>query len=378
MGLVSDETALLVDAEPQSASDGEAGWRTNTTLPATPDRASLSSDAAKPAASETTQLLPKEGAAAPRRRCAAQLGLLYALLAAFCSSLVNALVKGVTTVDPAALSAFRFLIILVPTGAVALSRRQSVFPRGKRGTLMLRSVLGTVGLVTKFYAMRLMPLADASVIVLSVPVFVAVFARIFLKEPFTWVNAVTIVGTVAGIVLIVRPPMLFGGASASYNVIGPILAITSNVFTSNTYVTLRQLKDVHYSATVTVFCLTAIPLSVAVWLLFGDRSLPTCSLPWLLVLAIGLLSFLVQMFFTKATQLENAGPVSVVRTTDILFAVMWQVVWFDSVPGLFSWLGMGLVVSSVLLVAGHKWYMSRHSARQEEPKASQEAPTVSR
>lgn len=307
--------------------------------------------------------------------CSAHLGLLLALFAAFCSSVVNALVKGLTCVDPAALSAFRFAIILVPTLCVAGWRRTSIFPRGRRRTLLLRSVLGTAGLVTKFYAMRMMPLADASVIVLSVPVFVAVFARVWLKEPFTWVNAVTIVGTLAGIVLIVRPPFLFGGVASGgdgggggggYSVLGPVLACTSTVVTSVTYVTLRQLKDVHFSATVSVFCLTAVPLSVAVWLAVGDRSLPTTPLPWLLVLAVGLLSFLVQLCFTKACQLELAGPVSVARTTDILFAVVWQVVWFDSVPGLFSVLGMALVVSSVLLVAARKWYLAWRS-RQKNP-----------
>ena len=301
-------------------------------------------------------------------RCSSHLGLLLALFAALCSSLVNALVKGLTSVDPAALSAFRFTIILVPTLAVAVWRRTSIFPRGRRRTLLVRSVLGTAGLVLKFYAMRLMPLADASVIVLSVPVFVAVFARVCLKEPFTWVNVLTIAGTLAGIVLIVRPPFLFGGGSGgggSYSALGPVMACTSTVVTSVTYVTLRQLKDVHYSATVSVFCLTAVPLSLAVWLAFGDRSLPTSALPWLLVLAVGLLSFLVQTCFTKACQLELAGPVAVARTTDILYAVVWQVVWFDQVPGMYSFIGMALVITSVLLVAARKWYEARRGQHQK-------------
>ncbi|KAF0311912.1 Solute carrier family 35 member G1 [Amphibalanus amphitrite] len=295
-------------------------------------------------------------------RCSSHLGLLLALFAAFCSSLVNALVKGLSSVDPAALSAFRFAILLVPAMAVAIRRGTSIFPRGRRRTMLVRSVLGTAGLVLKFYAMRLMPLADASVIVLSVPVFVAVFARLWLKEPFTWVNALTIAGTLAGIVLIVRPPFLFGGGTGEgYSAVGPVLACTATVVTSITYVSLRQLRDVHYSATVSVFSLTAVPLSMIVWLTVGDRSLPTTALPWLLVLAVGVLSFLVQMCFTKACQLELAGPVAVARTTDILYAVVWQVVWFDQVPGMYSFIGMALVVISVLLVAARKWYEARHT-----------------
>ncbi len=46
---------------------------------------------------------------------------------------------------------------------------------------ILRAFLGTTSLMSQFYALRHMPLADASVIIFSVPVFVAIFARIFLK-----------------------------------------------------------------------------------------------------------------------------------------------------------------------------------------------------
>ena len=47
---------------------------------------------------------------------------------------------------------------------------------GRRRLLLLRALLGAASLVLKFYALRSMSLADASVILLSVPVFVAVSA----------------------------------------------------------------------------------------------------------------------------------------------------------------------------------------------------------
>ncbi|KAG7203737.1 hypothetical protein KM043_013764 [Ampulex compressa] len=66
------------------------------------------------------------------------------------------------------------------------------------------------GLMLSFYAFRHMPLADASVVVFSVPVFVAIFARIFLKEPCGWFNVITVCLTLIGVVLITRPPLIFG------------------------------------------------------------------------------------------------------------------------------------------------------------------------
>lgn len=60
-----------------------------------------------------------------------------------------------------------------------------------------------------FYAFRHMSLSDASVIIFSTPVFVVIFAHIFLKEPCGVFNLVTIFFTLMGVVLITRPPLLF-------------------------------------------------------------------------------------------------------------------------------------------------------------------------
>lgn len=84
-------------------------------------------------------------------------------------------------------------------------------PEGKRILLLLRCFVGTMGLMLSFYAFRHMSLSDASVIIFSTPVFVVIFARIFLNEPCGVFNVVTIFFTLMGVVLITRPPLLFNG-----------------------------------------------------------------------------------------------------------------------------------------------------------------------
>lgn len=60
-----------------------------------------------------------------------------------------------------------------------------------------------------FYAFRHMSLSDASVIIFSTPVFVIIFAKIFLNEPCGLFNVATIFLTIMGVILITRPPLLF-------------------------------------------------------------------------------------------------------------------------------------------------------------------------
>lgn len=75
--------------------------------------------------------------------------------------------------------------------------------------LLLRCFVGTMGLMLSFYAFRHMPLSDASIIIFSTPVFVVIFAKLFLNEPCGMFNVVTIFFTLIGVLFITRPPLLF-------------------------------------------------------------------------------------------------------------------------------------------------------------------------
>ena len=48
--------------------------------------------------------------------------------------------------------------------------------------LIIRSILGTIGLIANFYAVDHLPLANASVLNKLSPFFTVIFAAIFLKE----------------------------------------------------------------------------------------------------------------------------------------------------------------------------------------------------
>ncbi|XP_043234856.1 solute carrier family 35 member G1-like [Amphibalanus amphitrite] len=297
-------------------------------------------------------------------RCSAcrHWGLLLALVAALSSSLVSVVVQQLSDVDPACLSAFRFLSIVPLAGLEALRRGQDVFPRGHRMVLLLRAVLGAAALICKFYALRRMLLADASVLLLSAPVFVSVWACLLLGEPCGALHVMSLLATISGALMIVRPKwMRSGGAGAddAVSLAGAALALASALFLSAAYVTLRRLQSVHWSATVLVFGVVGAMMSYAVWLGTGAGHPPSSAAEWLMVLALGALTMVMQLAFTVACQLEQAGPVAVVRTSEIVFAVVWQVAFFHCVPGPYTVAGMVLVMMSVLAVALHKCITQR-------------------
>lgn len=130
---------------------------------------------------ESEHRLAPEEAVPTAKRGIPHLGIIMAIASSFFFSLSSLIVKLVPDVHPVALATYRFAGILLPSLPIVIRRSEDPFPKGKRWLLLLRAFLGTTSLMSQFYALRHMPLADASVIIFSVPVFVAIFARIFLK-----------------------------------------------------------------------------------------------------------------------------------------------------------------------------------------------------
>lgn len=253
----------------------------------------------------------------------------------------------------------------MPAIPIMIYKQEDVFPSGKRLILLLRCFVGTTGLMLSFYAFRHMPLADASVIIFSTPVFVAIFAKLFLKEPCGVFNIFTILLTLFGVILITRPAILFGDTTSaneqisdresSNNVWGAVAAISSTLFGANAYVTLRALKGIHYSVIMSNFGAFALVYTIAISWLFDVICLPYCNPDRWLVIALAIFSFLGQILLTISLQIEEAGPISIARSADIVFAFFWQILFFKETPNGYSIIGALIVTVSVLLTGLKKW-----------------------
>ncbi|KAK9499071.1 hypothetical protein O3M35_003584 [Rhynocoris fuscipes] len=294
------------------------------------------------------------------------LGIILATVSSFFFSICSVIVKWMVNIHPIELAAFRFIGVLLPAIPIAIWRKENLFPKGKRIMLILRSFVGTTGLMLSFYAFRHMPLADASVIVFSVPVFVSVFALVFLKEPCDAFSVLTICLTLTGVLLITRPMSIFGSSVPSLgsedhistDLWGGISAFSATLFGANAYILLRVLKGLHFSVIMINFGTFALIETLCISWFLGVLCLPQCGLERLLILALGIFSFGGQILLTISLQLEQAGPVSIARSADIVFAFIWQVLFFKEVPNIYSILGAIFVTSSVILIGFRKWALT--------------------
>ncbi|XP_054878606.1 solute carrier family 35 member G1 isoform X2 [Poeciliopsis prolifica] len=279
------------------------------------------------------------------------LGLFYALVATVFFSIIAMVVKtieGVHAVEISAIRCFFQMIFVIPL--LIYHKIDFLGPRDKRIYLVLRGFLGSNAMILLYYAVQQMPLADATVIMFSNPVFTSLLAWVFLKERCTIWDCVFTMFTLTGVILIARPPFLFGEH---------LSGIEGN-YTNHVKGTLAAFggKSVHYYLSVWYYAVIGLLECIITTSILGEWNLPFCGQDRWMLMLIALLGIAGQSFLTKALQHENAGPVALMRTVDVVLAFFFQFVVFQRVPTWWSFGGALCVVLSTSGVALRKWYNS--------------------
>jgi drug/metabolite transporter (DMT)-like permease len=79
-----------------------------------------------------------------------------------------------------------------------------------RSLLALRSLFGYGGIAFAFLSVEKLPIGDATVLVMLSPLFASLCSWAVLREPFRLGEMVAAAIALAGVVLVARPPFIFG------------------------------------------------------------------------------------------------------------------------------------------------------------------------
>lgn len=245
---------------------------------------------------------------------------------------------------------------------VSYNRENLKSHSGERLPLLARCVCGFITACCNYYSIKLISLGDASTIAFSSPVFVSIFACLCLQEPCGTIQVITALMTVMGVTLICKPPFIFGGDSSHFSMVwmaGVLVALAGSLTRAINVICLRRIQRTPSSVVIFYFSSAGIVQSLLVLLAIQDLKFPNNTKDILLLLGLGAFTSLGQYFQTVALKIEQAGPVSMARTLDIVMSFVYQITLLNT-PALWTDLvGAGIVCLSVIIVGIHKWYLKR-------------------
>lgn len=122
---------------------------------------------------------------------------------------------------------------------------------------------------------------------------------------------------------------------------------------TTTIISLKFLETVHHSIINFTFGLWGTLQCLMIAGFCDALALPTELDDILKILGVAFLFFLGQAFITVALQYQDAGPVGLVRTTEVVFIFVWQFVFLGVVPDIYRYLH-SFVSTRVTHICSHK------------------------
>jgi len=282
-------------------------------------------------------------------------GILFMLLASLSFAMMGGFAKVLTTaLPPVEITFFRNIAGVVLVG-VTLWKIPLKQKGGKPLLLLFRGTMGFLALLAYFYIMAYIPLGEAVTYNKTSPIFVAIFAYLFLGEKLPKTALLAIAIGFVGIVLVAKPD---GFSLDRYDALG----IFSGIGAALAYTSIRELRAYYDTRAIVLSFMgmgtigPIVLMSIAPFvdaspdnMLFAPFVMPSGD-QWLMVLAVGLFATISQLLMTKAYEFTKAGIVGTISYSNIIFAVIIGTLLGDPIPDVWTFLGIALVITSGVLV----------------------------
>ena len=200
-----------------------------------------------------------------------------------------------------------------------------------------RGLLSTIAMYGWFGSLALIPIADATAISFTFPLFIALFGVIFLRESAHAMRWAALIIGFAGTLVIVRPGF------QEVNV-GMVMVIGAGLCIATSAMMLKvAIRTDHPDTAVLYQSVFMLPFAVAgaalVW------QWPNAE-QWLWGFALGAASATAQRFYTRAFAVGETGAVAPFDFARLPFAVVLGFVAFSELPDLWTVLGAAIIFAA--------------------------------
>lgn len=287
-------------------------------------------------------------------------GAIYILISVLMIASMNALAKFLSSgLHPIEITFYRNLLILIAfcayyqfTGRWHMARTNNMKDQ------IYRAVVGTCGVVTAFWAIAKLPLADATTLLYTAPLFVTLLSYPMLGEKVGMFRLSAIAAGFCGIMIVASP------TGTHLSPTGIALGLAAALFNALTQLQLRKLGRNENPMTTVFWFMVFGTLFTGLCLPFVySGPPPTSALPWILL--IGLTGILQQILKTIGYSIAPTAVVTPINYFGLVWAaIIGFIVWHEA-PGWPVYAGGGIIIASNLVILFREQYLRKRKTRAE-------------
>ncbi len=270
-------------------------------------------------------------------------GILWLSIGAFLFSVTDVIVKQLgRKFDPTELALFRYGIGMMILTPVFLKMGIAELKTKRIGMHIVRMSLAMAAQLGIFITVINMPLADATAIYFSKPLFTTVVAVIFISEVVSgrrWVA--TTVGFI-GVIIMIQP-----GADTMNPI--ALIAVASALAFATANVLIRVLARTEPPNRILFY------YHIGGIIVFTGPAIYFWTMPvgieWVLLISIAVLTTLGMTCFVRAFSAGEANAVGPIEYVRLIYAALFGYLLFGEIPSIWTGVGAILIVASAIYIA---------------------------
>ncbi len=209
-------------------------------------------------------------------------------------------------------------------------------------THLLRTLIGLTSMACMFMSVLILPLAEATTLQFTMPIFATILGALILHEPtgiHRW--GAVIVGFM-GILIVTQP------GTSHIPVLGAVIGLTAAMLSAGVSILLRHISKTELSTT-TVFYFSVLSLvPLGIWWSFNLAAHPLMT--WGYMALMGLMGGIGQLAMTRSLGLAPVAVVLPMDYSSLIWATLYGWLIFSVLPTPMTWVGAPIIIASGLYI----------------------------
>ncbi|WP_209347150.1 DMT family transporter [Pontixanthobacter sp. CEM42] len=245
------------------------------------------------------------------------------------------------------------LTVLLVGGFLLLIGKIATVKTQRLSAHIRRAVYGITGMVFVYGAIVLLPLAEATTLSFTTPMWAVILSMVLFREKIGFYRGAAIALGFAGVLIVMQP----GGDML--NPAGTVVGLIAAFLVALISIQIQDLNT------------TESPWAIVFWFTALTAPLAALAMPfvasahdqttWLIILAMALCGATAQMLLTTSLRFGSAATIIIMDYTSLIWATLFGYFIFERVPPATLAIGAPLIIASGLLVAWRQRVLSKQT-----------------